>query len=185
ALLSLSLLGGFRARLVSGSDVEIPRKKARALLAYLASYPGHNFLRDKLASLLWGDLSDEQARHNLRQTLLALRAALPVRPPILLSDGEAVGLAPDTVEVDVVTYERLAVETTPEALAEAASLYQGDFLDGFVVGEAPFEEWLGIERERLREVALEVLAKLLAHPMKGGGGGAAPPTGPPARALGP
>src|SRR5262245_22975175 len=141
ALLSLSLLGGFRARLFLGADVEIPRKKARALLAYLASYPGHNFLRDKLASLLWGDLSDEQARHNLRQTLLTLRAALPVGPPILLSDGEAIGLAPDTVEVDVVTYERLAAETAPEALTEAANLYQGDFLDGFVVEEAPFEEW--------------------------------------------
>lgn len=167
ALLNLSLLGGFRARLASGSDVEIPRKKAQALLAYLGLYPGQSFLRDKLASLLWGDLPDEQARHNLRQTLFALRAALPARPPSLLSDGEAVGLAPDAVEVDVVTYERLAAEATPDALAGAASLYQGDFLDGFVVEEAPFEEWLRTERERLREVALEVLAKLLAHQMKG------------------
>src|SRR3990172_3849515 len=129
ALLSLSLLGGFRARSASGSDVKIPRKKAQALLAYLGLYPGQSFLRDRLASLLWGDLPDEQARHNLRQAVFALRAGLPAGAPILLSDGEAVGLAPDAVEVDVVTYERLATEATPEALAEAARLYQGDFFD--------------------------------------------------------
>jgi DNA-binding SARP family transcriptional activator len=165
AILELSLLGGFRVRLASGSDIEIPRKKSQALLAYLALYPGQNFLRDKLASLLWGDLPDGQARHNLRQTLFALRAALPARLRIVLSEGETVGLLPGTVDVDVIAYERLAAEATPAALAEAASLYQGDFLDGFVVEEESFEEWLRTERERLREVALEVLARLLAHQM--------------------
>src|SRR5205809_6424002 len=31
------------------------------------------------------------------------------------------------------------------------------------VAEPPFEEWLRAERERLRELAIESLAKLLAH----------------------
>ena len=34
--------------------------------------------------------------------------------------------------------------------------------------EAPFEEWLLGERERLRELALEGLAKLLAHQRSAG-----------------
>jgi tetratricopeptide (TPR) repeat protein len=38
------------------------------------------------------------------------------------------------------------------------------------VDEAPFEEWLLGERERLRELALEALAKLLAHERKVGAG---------------
>src|SRR3972149_6705697 len=57
---------------------------------------------------------------------------------------------------------------TPEALDQAVALYHGDFLDGFDVKEAPFEEWLVSERERLRELALEALAKLLAHETQAG-----------------
>src|SRR2546423_15680704 len=104
----LSLCGVFRVRLASGPEVEIPRKKAEALLAYLARYSGQRFRRDKLAAFLWGDFSEEQARRNLRQTLFVLRTALSAMSPVLLTDDETVGLASDLAEVDVVTYERLA-----------------------------------------------------------------------------
>ena len=67
------------------------------------------------------------------------------------------------VDVDVATFERLVTQGTPEALAAAAAVYQGDLLQGLAVQEAPFEEWLMAERERLRELALEALAKLLAQ----------------------
>jgi tetratricopeptide (TPR) repeat protein len=56
----------------------------------------------------------------------------------------------------------------PEALERAAGLYRGDLLSGFALSEAPFEDWLLAERERLRELALESLAKLLAHQRKAG-----------------
>ena len=42
-------------------------------------------------------------------------------------------------------------------------LYRGDLLDGFVIDEEPFEQWLVHERERLRELALDALARLLRH----------------------
>ena len=54
---------------------EFARKKAEALLAFLALHPGQMHARDKLAALLWGDVSDERARHSLRQVLLTLRQA--------------------------------------------------------------------------------------------------------------
>ena len=60
-------------------------------------------------------------------------------------------------------FERLAREGTPEALRQIAELYRGDLLEGLGVTRAPFEEWLVGERERLRELALEALARLLAH----------------------
>ena len=50
-----------------------------------------------------------------------------------------------------------------QALQQAADLYRGDLLEGLGVTETPFEEWLVAERERLRELALEALARLLAH----------------------
>jgi DNA-binding SARP family transcriptional activator len=89
AALTLALLGGFRASLASGAPVAIPSKKAQALLAYLAAPPGQAHSREKLATLLWGDSGEEQARHSLRQTLFALRRALPEsNRPILLQEGE-------------------------------------------------------------------------------------------------
>ena len=57
--------------------------------------------------------------------------------------------------MDVLRFEELARKQTPAALEQAATLYRGDLLDGFVVDEEPFEQWLVQERERLRELALD------------------------------
>jgi hypothetical protein len=53
-----------------------------------------------------------------------------------------------------------------QALEQAAELYRGDLLLGFTVNEPLFEEWLVAERERLREMALAALARLLAQQSK-------------------
>jgi DNA-binding SARP family transcriptional activator len=163
-LLHLTFLGGFEARQVAGPVVVLARRKAQALLAYLVVEPGEAHLRDKLAALLWGDSSDQRARQSLRQTLLALRQALPQTDPELLRiDADTVAVDRRAVQVDALDLGQLVVEGTPEALAQAAALYAGDFLEGLSVQEPRFEEWLIRERERLRELALEALAKLLAH----------------------
>jgi DNA-binding SARP family transcriptional activator len=166
---SLTLLGGFQARLASGHPLAVSTKKAQALLAYLALRPGVAHPRDKLAALLWGETPDAQARDSLRHTLGALRRALPAtEPPSLVTEGHCVALNPAAADVDVGAFERRVAEGTPAALEHAAALYQGDLLEGFNVNEAPFEDWLLAERERLRELALEALAKLLAHQSQAG-----------------
>ena len=73
------------------------------------------------------------------------------------------------VEVDVVTFERCIAEGSPQALEQAAEVYRGDLLLGFTLNEPLFEEWLVAERERLREKALEALARLLTHQSKAAG----------------
>jgi DNA-binding SARP family transcriptional activator len=162
--LILTLLGGFQARLEPGGACRLPTRKAQALLAYLALPSGHAHPRDKLASLLWGGVSQESARASLRQALFALRTVLrPVEPPAIVQSADTLALDPRTVEVDVARFETLVRQDTPEALERAATLYQGDLLAGLAVDEAPFEEWLVSQRERLRELALEALARLLAH----------------------
>jgi DNA-binding SARP family transcriptional activator len=164
--LTVRLLGGFEARLASGELLDLPTKKAQALLAYLAARPGQAHPRDKLAALLWGGTPERQARDSLRHALAALRRALALtdgHPAPLRVDGQALALDPEVVAVDVVTFERRAAEGTPQALEEAAELYGGDLLLGFALSEPLFEDWLVAERERLRELALEALARLLAH----------------------
>jgi DNA-binding SARP family transcriptional activator/tetratricopeptide (TPR) repeat protein len=142
----------------------LPTRKAEGLLSYLALPLGRSHPRDKLASLLWGDLPEAQARASLRQTLFRLRRAIGDRDgPCLRLEADGVALDPITVAVDVVTFEQAVGTAVPEGFAEASALYQGDFLAGLAIGEPPFEDWLLTERERLRELALEALARLLAH----------------------
>ena len=149
------------------SVLHLPSRKALALLVYLALQPGESQPRDKLAALLWGDTAHERARHSLRQALATIRGGLgDVRPPVLAERGDTVALDAASIEVDVTRFERLAASTDPEALTQAALLYRGDLAEGLAVSEPAFEEWLVTERVRLRELAVEVLARLLAHHTK-------------------
>jgi DNA-binding SARP family transcriptional activator len=166
AQLQLRLLGGFDLKAGPGQDLPIKLKKAQALLAYLACHPGQSHPRDKLATLLWPERDDRQARANLRKVLYVLRSRLSLTSPSLGLDEDTVTLDTAALDVDVLAFQRLARRTDPEALQQAVDLYRGDLLEGFGVTEAPFEEWLSAERERLREHDLEALAKLLAHQTK-------------------
>ena len=163
--LSLTLLGGFQARLGSGAVLRLRTRHTQALLAYLALPSGRAQPRDKLAALLWGHLAQDEARNRLRQALFALRRALaPAHLSCLRVDGDALVLDPAGVEVDALVFEELVRKGSPDDLERAAILYHGDLLQGLPAqGPHPsaFEEWLAGERERLRELVLEALAKLI------------------------
>jgi len=119
--LSLTLLGGFQARLEPGSAIALPTRKSQALLAYLALPLGRAHPRDKLAALLWGSIREESARASLRQARFAIRKALSDTSAVR-QDGDTLALEPGAVEVDAATFERLVREGTPAALARAAAL---------------------------------------------------------------
>src|SRR5205085_11093094 len=115
AKLKIFLLGGFRAESDCRPRITVTRKKGQALLALLALRPGSGYPREALTALLWPDSSDEEARHSLRQELHELRRALAtVRARTLIVDGERIALDPGAVEVDVLNFERLAADGTPD-----------------------------------------------------------------------
>ena len=154
-LLHLALLGKPQFKR-NNQPLELTSVKGQALLAYLAvTRQPHS--RSALAGLLWSDMPEADARTNLRVTLSQLRKAV----------GDAVIATRRTVELNVDADIWLDVAVLEEAvssgnnLATAAGLYRGEFLDDFQVPEAElFEEWLLIERERLRQLALSVLGQL-------------------------
>jgi DNA-binding SARP family transcriptional activator len=162
----VTLLGGFQARFGAAAPVILASKKAQGLLGYLSLRPGQLHSREKLIALLWGDSPAEQARHSLSQTLFALRRALARGPSCLVAEGKTIGLDARLTDVDVVRFEHLLDEATPAALDEAATLYTGDLLEGVDVREESFEAWLFTERARLRERAVDGLAKVLAAQTK-------------------
>ena len=77
--LQFELFGGFELCLAAGDVVRLPTRKSRALLAYLAIPPGQLHSREELATLLWGERAEKQARHSLSQELSSIRKALIIR----------------------------------------------------------------------------------------------------------
>jgi predicted ATPase/DNA-binding SARP family transcriptional activator len=166
AELQIRLLGGLQIVLDGAPVSGFVSSKAPALFAYLAvSRRPHT--REALAALLWGGLPDADARNNLRQALASLRRSLE---PYLLVARDTLAFDPAApFFLDVEVFERCLRSAAGEGplpdrygwLNEAAALYQGDFLAGFTVRDAPeFEDWLLVQRMRLRELALHLLHAL-------------------------
>jgi len=158
--LRLTLLGGFEALLTTGEAVDLPAQKDRALLAFLAIGSGAAHSRDRLAGLLWSEHGDQQARDSLKQALMRLRRGLG--GDMLRADRQSIGLDSDAVSVDTLLFEGLVRDGSLEALIQAAALYHGDLLDGLAVRDPAFEDWLLVERQRLRQLFERALAALMA-----------------------
>ncbi|MER9336138.1 alpha/beta fold hydrolase [Mesorhizobium sp. M0293] len=159
----LHLLGGFDLAGV-GSAVPAFSRKARAMVAYLALQSGHSQSREKLANLLWGVNGETQARMSLRQAVSTVRKAMHASGGgRFLTDGDNIALHLDGLDFDVARFEALAAGSAPEELEQALLAYRGELLDGFGLKKEPFEDWLRIERERLRAMAVTALDKLVAH----------------------
>jgi DNA-binding SARP family transcriptional activator len=158
--LKLDLLGRFA--LTEGGTrtgpIRISAPKGRALLAYCAMRRGQGVSRDTLATLLWGDRYDKQARQSLRQCLLRLRANLGARADLVVLDGDEVALRADAVAVDALAFTTLAESHELADLERAAALYRGPFLADVTLEVEAFDEWARSERERLEAIAARVFA---------------------------
>lgn len=112
--------------------------------------------RDSLAFLLWPDVSEVEARANLRRHLYELRRILPPAPPDqpwILSTNNTVQWNPAGASwVDVLEFQQLVAK---KAFEEAITLYEGDFLPDL------YEDWIIGERERLRELYFTALSQLM------------------------
>lgn len=135
-----------------GQIVSLERRKATALLAYLALSEGPQ-PRDVVATLLWPELSQSRARGALRRTLLTIRTALG--RGWLQFEGDTFALAKDeTLWVDVSQFQAQAARLRSQReevvklasspltlLSDTIALYRGDFLAGFTLRDsAPFDE---------------------------------------------
>jgi DNA-binding SARP family transcriptional activator/tetratricopeptide (TPR) repeat protein len=140
-------------------------RKSIALLALVAtsSVP---CTRDGLAASLWPESDDAHARASLRRTLSVTAAAVG---PALSVSRTAVGLERSQAWCDLWEFERLSESHDPESLAEAASLYRGDFLAGFRArAGAEFDHWHERTAEELRLRLGTVLSRLVDALVSGG-----------------
>ncbi|MBZ0305206.1 MAG: tetratricopeptide repeat protein, partial [Anaerolineae bacterium] len=110
----------------------------------------------------WGDSEQSKAFAYLRTTLWTLNKTLG--DGYLEVDDDRIGISAG-VWVDALVFTELA-ETQP---AEAAALYQGDFLSGFTLSDCPeFDDWQFFQTESLRQTLGKLLEKLIDQYQKQG-----------------
>lgn len=155
--LELQVLGRFRLVEPDGREIVIRSRKLQGLIAFLALAPDRCD-RVRLATLLWGDRLDAQARQSLRQALVMLRKALGARAAeILVSDDEVIGFAADALGVDA---DRFCQHVEAQRFEEAAAVYRGDPLEDLGDVSESFDAWLESERYRLHELATDMWGRL-------------------------
>lgn len=158
-MLKLNLLGGLSISQDPGVVTKLP-KKSQALLCYLAQTQRPRF-REDLADLLWGELSEENARVNLRMALTQLRKAVPDHLMITQQTVAFNPEAPYWCDVEAFETQLKAAEGDSEKLKAVMDRYNGDFLEGFSLNDAPrFEDWLLGRREHFQQLFVQVLHDL-------------------------
>jgi DNA-binding SARP family transcriptional activator/tetratricopeptide (TPR) repeat protein len=174
--LSISLLGPFQVALDGIPLQGFRTAKVRALLAYLSVESHRPWPRSILGDLLWPDLPEVDAQSNLRNAISNLRKVIGDRrndPPFLLVFQEALQFNLQAVAwldvqifIDLVASARRAggEACTPQdlaALESALGLYRGDFMEGFSIASAPFEEWVLLKSGHIQHQLREALRLLV------------------------
>jgi DNA-binding SARP family transcriptional activator len=168
--LQIHLFGKFSVRHGEQSASGFDAYKEQELLSYLLLRRNRPHSRETLAGLLWGDASTEKSKKYLRQALWHIQAALDARPgggAVLTVEHDWVQLnACNALWLDVEVFEhtymlvhdRRGTDLDAErlgALQGAVQIYRGDLLEGW------YQDWCLYERERLQNMYLVMLDKLM------------------------
>jgi DNA-binding SARP family transcriptional activator len=144
--------------------------KVQELLCYLLIHRNRPRPREALAALLWGDISTDKSKKYLRQALWHLQTALrPYGDQLLQVEDNWVQLNTGSeIWLDVAVLEdafallkdkpgwEMNAEEKDVAQA-AAQLYRGELLEG------SYQDWCLFERERLQNMYLAMLYKLMSY----------------------
>lgn len=173
SVLSIQLFGKFCVRcdekVVHGLEV----LKEQELLSFLLVNRERPHARESLASLLWGDHPTEKSKKYLRQALWHLQSTLDAQAKthggMLLVEYDWVQLDLHAeFSLDVAVFERAyqsaqgaeghdLTAAQVESLQQAVQLYKGDLLEGW------YQDWCLYERERLQNMYLSMLKKLMSY----------------------
>ena len=158
---------------IDGLPIELERRKAMTLLAYLA-VTQKSQSRDSLAALFWPEADQSRARTTLRHHIWTLNRGLGEGWLDISRETIRVNANSDLwVDVTQFRNELAACQTHNHAgtdvcldclphLREAVSLYRDDFLAGFTLRDSPeFDEWQRFESETLRRELNEALERLV------------------------
>ncbi len=168
--LQIHLFGKFSVRHDDRPATGFDAYKEQELLSYLLLHRNRPHSRETLAGLLWGDASTEKSKKYLRQALWHIQAALEScsgggavltveHDWVQLNAGVALWLDVELFErTFMLVQDRRGADLDAErlgALQAAVQLYRGDLLEGW------YQDWCLYERERLQNIYLVMLDKLM------------------------
>src|SRR5262245_8443380 len=135
---TLRTFGGLRVTSPEGTTVTGPGAQRRrlALLALLASAGDRGQTRDTLVGYLWGDSTEDNARHSLEEALHKLRTTFG--KDLVTRAGASLCLNPSIMRSDVATFQDAVQRGDADA---AVSVYTGPFLSGIHDDAPEFEQW--------------------------------------------
>lgn len=175
------LMSGLKATLFGKFSMEhdslhlqgIEARKAQELLSYLLIFRDHVQARELLSETLWGEQSSINSRKYLRQALWRIQSALKLNGNrselklVINNDWIQIKISSD-FWLDVAEFENIFDLIKGKNVQElnsrhlkllkyAASLYQGDLLEGC------YQDWCIFERERFQTMHLLLLDKLVQY----------------------
>ena len=172
--LQVRLFGKFFAQYDEQMLDGLEASKVQELFCYLLIHRDRPQPRETLADALWSNSSGAQSRKHLRQTLWQLNTALDLqlgdgRDRVLLTDCDWVHVNPKAdLWLDVAAFEQAFLDVKGligrmldpqrcQMLRDAVALYRGDLLENC------YQDWCLLERERLHNMQLASLDKLMDY----------------------
>lgn len=175
ATLSVYLFQQFRMQIGEDALESIDSGKAQELFSYLLLHRERPHSRDTLLDVLWGETPPPQARKALRQALWHLQSALGSLG-LTPHGGRALVVESGWIQLNALGNLWLDVRIFEQAFAHirgipvdrldqrqmrliegAVAVYQGDLLGGW------YQDWCLRERDRLRNMHLALLNKLMGY----------------------
>ncbi len=159
--LLISLLGSVRIGFGRG-EIPFPKRKARALLAYLALTEGRQDTRERLGGLLWSEVSEARARTSLRQELHQIDEILRrAGSRGLLRDRLRVLLLDPVEAVDANTILAMARDGTIHPRLVEEPLISDSFLRDVDDVDPAFAIWTRARRQTFHDQLLVSLERIL------------------------
>ncbi|MEM1278767.1 MAG: BTAD domain-containing putative transcriptional regulator, partial [Cyanobacteria bacterium P01_H01_bin.152] len=176
--LQINLLGKYHLSVNGISIADIQSERLQALLAFLLLHRDAPQSRQQLAVQLWPEISEGEAKANLRRRLHELKQKLPAAQTWLQVEKKTVQWLPDAdYTLDVAAFETAVKAAYPDladladpdkasgrvnvaALDQAAKLYQGDLLPEC------YDDWIVSYRDNFRNQAITVLDALIPRLME-------------------
>lgn len=169
--LYVRLFGKLHVQCGEQATIDFSVRKVQELFCYLLLYRDHSHTREALATLLWGDNTTAQSKKYLRHALWQLQTTL--RPTtdhsLLLFESDWIQFDPEAdLWLDVAVLEQafslaqgipgrqLDIQQA-QTLQTAIEIYRGDLLEGWC------QDWCLFERERLQNLYLTMLDKLIDY----------------------
>lgn len=167
--LRIYLLGDFRLETEDGISIAVSQARQQALLTYLLLHRQAPQARRHLAFLLWPDSSEAQALTNLRKALTHLRQLAPLLAQAIYADYQVVQWQPAfSFTLDVADFEAQLNQATVAEQAgatKAAIALWAAAVDHYAGSLIPscYDDWIIAERERLHQLCLGALERLVAR----------------------